>query len=276
MRIILLLVIGVGIAVLAAAVTLKVMHGRDIELVAARFEAVLRHGDDARFDPESVAHLPPPARRWLEFALGDADRLPASVELAFGGRMRLSPDTPWVECKSTQALTRDSYVWRISVDTADVALEGAELYAEGAGEIRFWMSGFIPSSQDDPDLTRSLRGRLAFDRIFLPSTLLPGDDVEWEPVDDRRAVAVVRIDGGEERVQVTVADDGTLEHVTLRRWGHRTEDGVFTDIPFGATILAHESHAGLRIPSRLRIAWWHDTERQEPFLEPELENATFR
>ncbi|MFG0320355.1 MAG: DUF6544 family protein [Planctomycetota bacterium JB042] len=273
MRIALYLLIGLGVAVLAAALTLQSMHGRDVEHVDRRFEEVLRPGDGARFDPTALEGLPAPARRWLEATLSGAGPLPASVELTFSGRMRLSPDQPWVECRTRHALARDRFVWRVSVETDEIELEGAELYADGAGEIRYWLRRFLPTKRHDADITRSLRGRLALDRVFLPSSLLPADDVAWEPIDDRRAVAVLTLDGAEERVELTVAPDGTLEHVAIRRWGHRTDDDVFTDIPFGAEILEHRTVDGIRIPSKLRVSWWDRTEREEEFFEPVLERA---
>ena len=276
MRLLVSVLIGLGVCVLVAAIALRFFHSRGVAKIEEAYAAARIESAGGRFDVASLEALPPPARRWLAFAIADGTPLAGSVELEFTGRLRLSPDTPWEEARSSHVVAADRYVWRSAIDSNEIELDANELYAGGRGEIRLWMHGFLPSGGDGQDLDRSLRGRLVLDRIFLPTSLLPGPNVRWEPIDDARATAAVEIDGESIRLEVTVADDGALVAAKVRRWSHRTSDGVHAEVPYGVTVLSHREVDGRRLPAAARFAWWHGTDREEPFFEPILESATFR
>ena len=82
-----------------------------------------------------------------------------------------------------------------------------------------------------PDTSRTARGRLAAESIWLPSSLLPGDHVQWREVDDRNAEVIVNVDGEPIPVRLGVNAEGRLLSVATQRWGDQTEDKAFALIP---------------------------------------------
>lgn len=74
-----------------------------------------------------------------------------------------------------------------------------------------------------------------------------------------------------------VGPDGRLLGVLLQRWGN--PGGVpFGHYPFGATVEAERTFAGITIPSTLRAGWWWGTDRQAEgaFFRSRITDATFR
>lgn len=114
-----------------------------------------------------------------------------------------------------------------------------------------------------PDVTRSARHRLAIESVWLPSSLLPAENVRWEAIDDVRALVVVTIDGEPIPLTLTVDDAGRLPEVTMLRHG---DVGVpaWQPVPYGVSVEAEASFGGYTVPTQVRGGWWHGSERYTP------------
>src|SRR3712207_6047429 len=110
-----------------------------------------------------------------------------------------------------------------------------------------------------PDVTRSAAGRLAGEMALAPTTFR---GAAWTPgADDDHAVATWRIDGQGESADLHVGADGRLLGVLMQRWGD-PDGGAYGRYPFGVTIEAERTFAGVTIGSELRAGWWWATARE--------------
>ncbi len=141
--------------------------------------------------------------------------------------------------------------------------------------MRWRLLGLVPvMTADGPDITRSAAGRLASDLCLVPTTFRA---VTWR-LGDRpdTAVATVRIGAEAVDVELHVGPDGQLLDVLLQRWSD-AGGAPFGYQPFGVTVEAERTFAGITIPSTVRAGWWWGTDRQDEgeFFRARITDATF-
>lgn len=225
------------------------------------------------FDQRMLADLPEPARRWLTRAIAPGTPLWQSVELTMHGEIRLGR---WRPFTATQvAAPPAGYIWAARASVFGVPVAGFDRLSSGTAQMRWRLLDRIPvMTAQGPDLTRSAAGRLASEFVMVPSTFRAAT---WRPGDrPDTAVATWRIGAEQVDVEVHVGPDGQLLDVLLQRWSN--PDGAsFGYHPFGVTVEAERTFAGITVPSIVRAGWWWGTDRQDEgeFFRARITDATF-
>lgn len=230
-----------------------------------------------RFDPATLGDLPAPVRRYFLHAIQPGTALARSVRLAMTGKMRLGPGQVWRPLRAQQVLAPPhGFVWKASVGTGLVRFVGTDTYSYGRGRVAFRLWGLVPIVRaGGPDISRSARGRLAIESIWQPASLLPQRGVTWTSIDDRTARATVTIDDEAIPLVLTVGPGGSLQTVTMERWGDQNTDGHYAYISFGADVFSERTFGGYTVPSRLGVSWWFGTARAFEFFRAEISQATY-
>ena len=210
------------------------------------------------FDVAMLVDLPEPARRWLTRAVAPGTPLWRSVELTMHSEIRLGS---WRRFTATQvAAPAAGYIWAARASIFGVPVVGYDRLSSGTAEMRWRLLGLIPvMTAQGPDITRSAAGRLASEFVMVPTTF---GAATWRPGDrPDTAVATWRIGAEQVDVEVRVGADGQLLDVLLQRWSN-AGGGPFGYHPFGVTVEAERTFAGITVPSTLRAGWWWGTDRQ--------------
>ncbi len=228
----------------------------------------------AAFDPESLAALPEPARRWLSHAITPGMPLWRSVHLDMAGQIKLGA---WRRFRARQVLAPpDGFVWAATASVFGLPVSGYDRYSSGVGEMRWRLLGMLPvNSATGADVTRSAAGRLAAECVLLP-TCYPG--AEWAAGSTKdSAVATWRLPGGAESAEVRVGPGGQVRDVRISRWGN-PNGAPFGRYPFGVTVEREGTFAGITLPTVLRAGWWRGTDRQSDgeFFRATITAAAFR
>jgi hypothetical protein len=229
----------------------------------------------ARFDPARLAGLPEGARRLLGHALAPGAPLARAVRLAMRGTIRLGD---WHPFEAEQVIVQDrGMVWAARVRMKGLPIRGSDRLLDGRGAMRWALFGLIPFLRaEGADITRSARGRLRAETIWLPS-LLAAPAVAWTEAEGRLS-ARVPVDGEPGDLELGAEADGRLREVRLLRWGN-PGGGPFREVPFGGLMEAEGAFQGLTIPTRVRVGWGFGTERFESegeFFRAEITAAEFR
>lgn len=219
-----------------------------------------------RFDPESVAALPDPARRYLERAVDPGTPCWRTVRLDMRGQFRLGDR--WRPLDASETLTADrGFIWEASIRLGRIGrVSGVDSYVDGTGGQQFFLGGLVPmAAARGRDVSRSGAGRFLGEHVWLPTALVPREGIEWTGVDARRAR--VRATETGEAMSLTVADDGRLESASLRRVRGETGERE----RFVVTVAESRSFDGVTVPSRVTARWADDP----PFFRVRIEDAAF-
>ena len=212
---------------------------------------------DEVFDPTSLDDVPRAGARYLLRALAGRDLQPRAVRLRMHGQIDLGS---WRDFEAEEVIhPHRGMVWRARTRMAGLPIRGFDRLVDGQGTMRWRILGVIPvRAQSGPDVTRSARGRLAGETVWLPSLLCP-PHARWTDVDPERARVRRTIDDQELEVELRVDHHGRLRSLRCDRWGDPDGEG-FREAVFGAIVEDEASFDGVTIPSRLRAGWNFDGE----------------
>lgn len=229
------------------------------------------------FDPAMVDQLPGPARRYFRYTISAGAPLYRAVELGMSGRIGLgTKDKPGYRPMRAEQILAPPYglVWKLRTGQ----ISGSDGLTPDTSWTRFWLFGLIPvvRAGGNADHHRSAFGRVVAEGAFwAPASLLPGQFVRWEPVDDSTARAVVRCGALEQAVDITVAEDGQPTRVLIQRWSNANADAVFREQPFGGSLSAFQTFQGYRLPTRVEGGNHFGTEAYFPFFQAEVRSIHF-
>jgi len=228
----------------------------------------------AAFDPAMVAGLPEPVRRYLTHAIAPGTPLWQSVEVSMTGHIKIGA---WRRFTATQAVApRLGYIWAADARLLGIPVIGYDRLSGGTGEMRWRLLDLVPVvSTDGPDMTRSAAGRLASEIALIPTAF--GGATWTGATGPDTAVAEWGAGEQEERVELHLGPAGQLRDVLMQRWGN--PDGrPFARYPFGVTVTAERTDAGVTLPAAVRAGWWRGTDGQDAgeFFRARITKVTFR
>jgi hypothetical protein len=233
-------------------------------------------GAPAAFDPAAAAGLPEPVRRWLAHAVAPGTPLLTSVELTTHGTIRLGT---WRDFSATQRLSAaGGFVWTATASRFGMPIIGFDRYTRRAGQMSWKLLARVPvNTAGGPDVTRSAAARHAGELLVAAPAVALSRRVTWQPIDDDRATARIRVDAGFHEVTLTVAADGALTSMLMSRWG-AAADGSFGVRPFGAEFTDEATFDGFTIPRTVVAGWDHGTTGwpQGQFIRYTVDEAQYR
>jgi len=229
-----------------------------------------------RFEPERLASLPGPARRYLRSAIAPRTPLAYAVRLRMHGQIKLRG---WAPFEAEQVIHAErGMIWAATARLRGLPIRGSDRILDGEGSMRWRLLGLIPVlSAAGPDVTRAAAGRLQAEFVWLPSFFLR-PDVSWTAAGEAHATATLSVAGHRASVTLALDEAGRPVTVSLARWGN-PEGGAFRAIPFGAIAEAHRTFGGYSIPSRLRVGWQFSGDRFESegeFFRCTIDEAEYR
>ncbi len=266
-------VAALGMGALAALVAVKVRDDRHVDEIWRSLEQSGTTGE--LFSEGMVSALPDPARRYFLHAIRPGTPLAPRVHVGYHGSMKPGRQMPWMSLAVEQIVAKErGFVWKATARSGPLILTAADRFLDGNGRMRIALFGLIPVvNATGPDLSRSALGRLLIESLLLPSTLLPGPNVQIEGIDESRFKATVRLHGEATPLTLTVDPEGRLKEIAMNRWGNLTEEGSYQYIPYGATIAEEATFGGYTVPSWISVGWWYGTDRYEEAIRLELDWA---
>jgi hypothetical protein len=207
---------------------------------------------------DELDRLPEPARRYLKQAIAPDAPLATSARLRMQGTIKLGKR--WLPFRARETLSpHEGFVWAGRV--AGV-IAGSDSLVDGEGKLDWKLLGVKRVAHaDGPDITRSDRGRVAGEAIWVPTALLPRFGVDWVAVDDVHTTARFSVGDLDVELHLTLDEEARVVSVVFDRWGDPRQDGRFANHAFGMRVTAYSTFGGITIPSAGRAGWFYGTDR---------------
>lgn len=217
------------------------------------------------FTEDMVDGLPAPAQRYFRHAIQPGTRLAQGVRLDISGRMKPREDAAPITLSAEETLAPpQGFVWTARLRMGFIPLQVRDHYARGNGAVSVHALRLVPISHDENrDVNRSSRDRLAGESIWLPSALLPHAGARWEAVDETHARVEITIDGEAIPLTLHIDEAGHLREVTMMRYGDVGVD-TWQPISYGFAVEEERTFEGYTIPSVIQGGWWYGTDRYDP------------
>ena len=224
------------------------------------------------FDHRRTRHLPAPVRTWLDRCVESGVVPPRRADLDTSGEIRLGR---WWHYDACQVLAPPTeLIWCATTHIGPFSIVGSDRYVDGVGRMRWVTSGGIPVLRaGGPGTSRSGAGRLAGEALLVPTFAL-GPWIEWEPINETRALAHVTIHRVVHSVEAEF-DDGRLVTCSQPRWCQDRRGG--RSRVFGVRFAGAVTQDGITMPTNWIAGWdwdgddwWHG-----PFFRAQLEAVRF-
>jgi hypothetical protein len=232
---------------------------------------------DSTFNPSAITALPAAAQRYFRYTIATGTPLVSVVEIEMEGQLGLGTKAE----PAYRAMTAHEVlvppkglVWKLSAGL----ISGSDIAKPDTSWTRFWLLNLIPIVRvsGTSDHRRSAFGRVVAEGAFwVPSSLLPGDHIAWEAVDDNAARAIVSYGEYSQSIELTIEADGRPSQVVIQRWSNENPENVFREQPFGGYLSDFREVNGYRLPMRVEGGNLIGTEEYFPFFKANVREIHF-
>jgi hypothetical protein len=233
-------------------------------------------GETRTFDALMTAGLPEPAQRYFNFTIAQGIPLYTALEIDMTGEIGLgTKDAPRYRDMAARQILAPPYglVWKVKTGP----ISGSDGALPDKSWTRFWLFGLIPVVRVNGfDHHRSAFGRVVAEgAIWAPASLLPGEFVRWQPIDENSARAVVTFGNFEQAVDVTVDEAGAPTSVVIQRWSNANSEQVYREQPFGGCLSEFKEFGGYQLPTRVEGGNLIGTPDYFPFFKADVAAIRF-
>lgn len=241
----------------------------------------LRDKDSDVFDPDYITDLPEPVRRFFLRSIKKGTNIRTCAELDMVGEISLgTKEKPnYMPLRAKQILSPPyGFIWKVSAGKGLMQFVGSDgAYPDGSWSI-FWLLGFIPVARagGNQDHERSSFGRYMSEAVFwLPSFVLPSENITWESIDSDTARVTIKKGAMELCVTLIVNELGEVTTVSFDRWSNENEERVFRYQPFGGYLSEYEDFDGYRLPTKIEAGNHFGTDKYFPFFKVKIKDVKF-
>lgn len=202
--------------------------------------------------------LPPVVQRWLHRSRVVGKPISRTVHLHQSGQMRTTREGRWMPVRAEQYFTVDQpgFIWVADVKAAPgLHLAGRDLYKDGHGHMLIKALSLYPvadsrgATVDQGTLLRYLA-----EIAWFPSAAL-APYIQWQPVDDHRAMATMHWGDITASGVFGFTPDGDLESFSALRYYDRKEGATLEPWLIRVEPGAYGEFDGVRIPVRSTVTW---------------------
>lgn len=212
------------------------------------------------FQEEELEGLPGPVKDYLDNVLEEGQEYYSGSELEQRGTFNL--DGSWKPYRAEQAVTvrPPGFVWDARIRMFPlVDVNVVDRYDRSGGRLtasiaRFKLSQAGPGSKmNSGELMRWLA-----EAVWVPTALLPGNGVSWEPVNEDSARAKIEDGENSASLKFHFNDENLVEAVSTES-RYRQEDDSFE--PWRGEFQNYEKREGMLVPMDGKVAWLEEGEK---------------
>lgn len=248
-------------AALAPMVAVFVWDSRSASLRKQLDWAVLAPPDVFSAAELAGLELPEPVEHHFLSVLKDGQPLIRTVDLTTEGEFQTgTTDAEWRLFRASQRFSTEppGFVWDARIQMAPFApVYIRDAYVGGHTEMRGRVLGLFPVVDESGTaaLAAGQLHRYLAETIWFPTALLPGhNDVSWQAIDARSAMATLTDRGVAVSLRFTFTPEGNVSEVFAAE-RMRAVDGRYEPTPWAVRCDTYQVREGVRIPTWCEAEW---------------------
>lgn len=201
--------------------------------------------------------LPAPVARYFRLVLKDGQPIIRTAHLKHGGEFRLNEK--WIPFTSNQNFSAapPGFVWDALMQMNSLMnVRVRDAYANGKGSMLAKISSLVPvmDAHDDPKLDAGALQRYLAEAVWLPTALLPGENLKWSAIDENRALATLTDSGTTISLEFRFNETGEITEV-FSPGRYRETAGRYELAAWAGRFWDYREINGMRIPLQGEVEW---------------------
>jgi hypothetical protein len=223
-------------------------------LACSKTETLYENADNVQktFSSEQIRDLPKPVQKYFRYALTENQPYVNSLRLKHGGMFRLSPEKDWMEIKGKQHFTASppGFAW----EGKTKLFKARDSYVNGEGNLSVYLFGLLRIvNKNGNTINQAELLRWLGESVWMPTNLLPGENLQWSAIDDISAKITFTYNGLSVYYIVTFNEAGQIERMETERY--KDENNLEKWI---GKVGNYQKVNGMMVPSKIEGGWMTD------------------
>ena len=257
------LLLGIAaMAALAAAVLFAARRRWDAATTALRGRLLADAAPQAGvFAAAMLDGLPAPVARYLRAVLRDGQPMPRHVRIDWAGEFNMGRpgNDRWVPFTARQDFVPGApgFVWDARMRTAGIVVNVRDGLVDGEGSMLGRLLGLatVVDRRGGEAMAVAALQRLLGEAVWLPAALLPAAGVQWQAIDERRALATLVGGTARATLEFRFGTDGMVESVYAASRSYDDGRNPPSQHPWQARLLRYGQVDGATVPVEAVVEW---------------------
>lgn len=245
----------------------RALATRNLRRDAVRLFGLVPNAPVRIYHESQLARLPAPVQRYFRHVLHEGQPYLRGLRLRHGGQFKTDLKKNWLAIAGEQYITADppGFIWQGTTRWFTARDE----YVAGRGSLTVRLLGALPVVHGwGPHFDQGELLRWLFESTWLPTALLPSEQVAWTAIDDHSAQLTLTHQGKSVSCLARFNDQDELEECEALRYMDEA-----TQRPWIGCFAQYRRWHGVLVPSVGEASWVVDGQRQPyaRFVVQELE-----
>lgn len=212
------------------------------------------------FKKKDLDGLPEPVGRYLATVLTEGQPYVRRVRLRQSGEFQTGDAADsWKPFTASQHFTTDppGFVWDAKIEMVPlVSVRVVDMYKNGEGALRAKVLSTLSVADEGPgvEMNSGELFRYLAETVWFPTALLPGEGVEWTPIDGESARATLTHRGTTVSLVFHFNSRNEVDRVFAES-RYRSVDGTFEPTPWTGYFRNYQVRNGMLIPIEGEVEW---------------------
>ena len=202
--------------------------------------------------------LPAPVARYFRLALQEGQPIIRMARIRHSGEFNLNDK--WIPFEATQhfSVHPPAFVWDAKMQMNPLMnVRVRDGYSKGKGLMLAKIFGLFTvadADSNDEHLAAGALMRFLAESAWMPTALLPGENLHWSPIDDNRALATLSDAGVIVSLEFEFNETGEITGIfSPERF--REYKGEYKPFPWAGRFWNYQERNGMRIPIQGEVEW---------------------
>lgn len=201
--------------------------------------------------------LPAPVGRYFRFALKEGQSLIRTARIRHEGEFNLNDK--WIPFTSTQNFSAHppGFIWDADMKMnrlMNVRVRDGYVAGRGSMTAKVLSLVSVMDARDNPKLDAGALQRYLAEAGWLPTALLPNENLKWTAIDDRKALATLSDSGTTVFLEFSFNETGEITGFFAPERVYEVK-GEYKSFPWAGRVWNYQEKNGMMIPTEGEVEW---------------------